>query len=90
MKDILGEILHESLTTLHADRLPPWVTERLASDFGQKATAKLRRLAAREITIRKIARVFASGAGTDGGCRGETLVSSPAEQALSNEVRQGL
>ncbi len=90
MKDLPREILHESLAALNAERLPSWVVDRLASDFNAKAVVKLRALAAREITNRKIARLFAAGRGNEEGCRGETRVFPPAEQARSNEVRQGL
>lgn len=90
MKDLSGEILQESLIALHAERLPSWVVERLASDFNAKALVKLRQLATREITNRKIARLFTVGRGNEEGFRGETVVSPPDEQARSNEVRQGL
>ena len=90
MKDLPREILHESLAALHAERLPVWVVERLANEFAMKAQTQLRKLAAREITNRKIARLFAVGRGNEEGFRGETVVSPPDEQALSNKVRQGL
>jgi hypothetical protein len=91
MKDTTKEILNESLAALDAQRLPAWVVDRLAGEFGAKAEKQLRRLAEREITNKKIARIFAdAGPGMEAGCRGETVVSPPAEQARSNEVRQGL
>lgn len=88
--DMAKEILKESLADLGADRLPNWVVDRLTADFTAKATVKLRVLAAREITNRKIARLFAAGPGTKEGFRGETVVSPPDEQGPANEVRQGL
>jgi|GEM_PF-4959532 len=90
MKDLPREILRESLISLNAERLPSWVVDRLASDFNAKAVVKLRALAAREITNRKIARLFAAGRGNEEGCRGETRVSPPAEQGLANGVSQAL
>jgi hypothetical protein len=90
MNDMAKEILRESLTQLGAERLPTWVVERLAADFTSKANVRLRKLAAREITNRKIARLFAAGRGAEEGFRGETAVSPPDEQARANEVRQGL
>jgi len=89
--NFVKEILRGSLERLNAERLPSWVTERLAKDFTTKAESKLRRLAAREITNKKIARIFAAG-GREGkeGSRGETAVSPPGEQGPANEVRQGL
>jgi hypothetical protein len=89
--NILKETLQAGLARLDAERLPSWVTERLASDFTTKAESNLRRLAAREITNKKIARIFAAG-GREGkeGSRGETAVSPPGEQGPANEVRQGL
>jgi hypothetical protein len=91
MTDSTKEILNESLKALHAERLPAWVVDRLAKEFAEKAKATLRKLAVREITTKKIARVFADGRGIEEeGSRGETAVSPAGEQALSNEVRQGL
>ena len=89
--NILREILQDGLARLNAERLPAWVTARLANDFTVKAETKLRRLAAREITNKKIARIFAAGGREDEeGSRGETAVSPPGEQGPANEVRQGL
>jgi hypothetical protein len=91
MKVTVKDIARESLAALQADRLPPWVVDRLTNDFLAKANARLRRLAAREITNKKIARIFAAGGRTgEEGSRGETAVSPPGEQGPANEVRQGL
>jgi hypothetical protein len=89
--DILTQVLRTGLARLNAERLPPWVTERLAKDFTTKAESKLRQLGAREITNKKIARIFAAGGReSKEGSRGETTVSPPGEQGPANEVRQGL
>jgi hypothetical protein len=90
MKDSVHEVIEESLASLHADRLPKWVAERLANDFATKAKAKLAKLAKREITNKKIARLFAAGRGAEEGSRGETEVSPPGEQGPAHEVSQGL
>ena len=89
MKDLPREILQESLIALHAERLPSWVVERLASDFNMKVLVNLRQLAAREITNRKIARLFTAGRGNEERFRGETVVSPPDEQARSNSGETG-
>jgi len=90
MKDRINSVIHEMLKKLEANRLPPWLIERLANEFSAKANENLRKLAAREITHKKLARLFAAGEQKEAGCRGETLVSPPAEQGTANEVRQGL
>jgi len=90
MKDNIRSILEETLTLLHADRLPEWVIARLASDFAVKANTRLRKLAAREVTNRKIARLFAAGRECEEGSRGETRVSPLGEQGPANGVSQGL
>jgi hypothetical protein len=83
--EYLREVAMSRLAEIGCEQLPPGVVVLIVSGFVERAELRLKRLARREVTVPKIAKLFAQGLAT----KGETTVSSFGEAGPSNEVSHG-
>jgi hypothetical protein len=86
---LLKQIALSRLTALGCEMLPPAVSKLVVSSFVERAEQRLTRLARREITVPKIAKLFTQGLAIEGESKGETAVSHFGEAGPSNEVSHG-
>ncbi len=83
---ILKQLALSRLGDIGCEKLPPGVVNLVVSSFVQRAEQRLNRLARREITIPKIAKLFTQGLSKEGAFEGGVQPPPLNQSGLRNDA----